>query len=410
VRTLQIAIVFALGLCTARPEQAPSANTVRFPAVGPPVQITQGPREHLFASYYGITSWNASQRYATVLETSVKSGIPTEDQPATLGLLDMQTNAFVPLTTTRAWNFQQGCMAHWLATDPESLIIYNDLRDGRFVSVIFDVAHRREVRVMPFPVAAVSPNGKEAISINFTRLRKTRADYGYGGNGQDPREASQFPPDDGLLLVDLSTGQGKVIVSLADMKRLVPPVPAGGLEFVNHVLYSRDGSRIFWLARATPEWNTTALTCNRDGSDMRRCFPDNWGGSHFDWLDGERLMVTAEYEARDYGHVLFTVGRSDYRRLGSGLLDYDGHGTFSPDGRWMITDTYPAKGTREEKIYLMDMATEAVMPLGRFAQGPEYTGGGRCDIHCRWSPKGDMVGFNSTHTGSRQCYVLRLAY
>ena len=398
------------GAADSQPSQRAADRTVHFPVVSEPIQITRGPGEHLFACYYGINSWSASQRYVTVLETPVKTGIPTENHPATLGLVDLQNLEFIPLARTKAWNFQQGCMAHWLATAPDSRIIYNDLRDGRFVSVIIDVETKKEIQVLPYPMAAVSPNGKEAISINFARLRKTRADYGYGGNGQDPREAAAFPEDDGLFLVDLATGQAKLIVSTAQMKGLVPPVPASGLEFVNHVLFSREGGKIFWLARATPDWNTISLTCNRDGSNMRRCFPDKWGGSHFDWLDGERLMITAEYNGREYGHILFTVGEHDYKRLGNGLLDYDGHGTFSPNGRWMVTDTYPSKGTREEKIFLMDMETQAVLPLGRYPQGPEYTGGARCDIHCRWSPRGDMVGFNSTHSGSRQTYIVRLAF
>jgi Tol biopolymer transport system component len=118
-------------------------------------------------------------------------------------------------------------------------------------------------------------------------------------------------------------------------------------------------------------------------------------------------MVTANYEAKQYAHVLFTVGQQNYKRLGNGLLDYDGHGTFSPDEKWMITDTYPSRDLREQKIYLMDLETEAVLPLGRFAQPEEFTGHWRCDIHCRWSPNGDMVGFNSTHTGSRQVYIIK---
>ena len=385
-------------------------NVVAFPDVSECRAMTAGPKEHLFASYYGINSWDGTQRYATVLETDVQDRLATEDDPATLGLVDMRTMAFVPLTQTRAWNFQQGCMAHWLGTAPESQIIYNDLRDGRFVAVIMDVHTRREIKTIPYPVSAVSPDGKEAISINFARLRMTRMDYGYGGGGQDARADVPFPDDDGLLRVDLETGEAKPIVSVAQVKGLVPTVPAGGIEYFNHTLFSRDGSKVFWLARATPQRNTTSLTVNRDGSDLRRCFPDNWGGSHFDWLDGGRLMVTAAYEGKMYCHVLFTVGKDNYQRLGNGLLDYDGHGTFSPDGRWMVTDTYPNGKLREQKLYLMDMRTEAVLPLGRFVEPAKFTGHWRCDLHPRWSPRGDMIGFNSTFTGSRQVYFFRLRF
>jgi len=383
-----------------------NGTMVRFPKFSEPVQITSGPGEHLFASYYGINSWSASQRYATVLETHVKFRIPSVTDTATLGLVDMKTFAFIPIAKTRAWNFQQGNMAHWLASSPDSVIIYNDHVDGKFVSVILNV-FTREKRMIPYPVSAVSPNGKEAVSINFARLRITRADYGYDGEGQDPKTGETFPDDDGLFLINLETGEATLLVSLEQIKHLVPPTEEDVLEYFNHTLFSRDGSKIFWLARAYRLWNTTAFTVNRDGTNLQRCFPDHWGGSHFDWLDEQNLMVTAQFEGKGFGHVLFTAGQSNFKRLGNGLLDFDGHGTFSPDGRWMVTDTYPASESNEQKLFIMDMASEAVISLGRFAEPPEFTKGWRCDLHPRWSPDGTMIGFNSTFSGSRQVYIIK---
>ena len=104
-----------------------SGVTVVFPKVSEPVQITNNDKEHFFASYYGINSWSGDQKYVSVLETDIKNRLPDENDPATLGLVDMKTKKFIPLTQTRAWNFQEGCMAHWLGTNPDSLIIYNDL-------------------------------------------------------------------------------------------------------------------------------------------------------------------------------------------------------------------------------------------------------------------------------------------
>ena len=381
---------------------------VEFPNVSEPISITSGPDEHLFASYYGINSWSANQKYATVLETSLKYELPTENNPGTLGLVDMETHKFVPLATTRSWNFQQGCMAHWLSTSPDSLIIYNDFIDGKFISIIMNV-FTRECRTIPFPISAVSPNGKEAISINFSRLRLTRTDYGYGGGGQNPRAKEAFPADDGLFLVDLETGDAKLLVSIAQVKDLVPDV-GDGIEYFNHTLFSRDGSKIFWLARAIPQRNTTSLVVNRDGTNLQRCFPDNWEGSHFDWLNGDDLMITAKFKGQLWGHILFTVGQQNYKRLGNGILDYDGHGTFSPDEKWMVTDTYPNNNLFEQKLYLMDMETQAVLPLGRFIEPPEFKGYWRCDLHPRWSPHGDIIGFNSTFTGSRQVYIIKLHF
>jgi len=387
-----------------------------FPAFSAPRAMTSGPKDHLFASYYAINAWSADGRYATVLETEVKNRLPTEQDAAVLGVVDAQdNNRFIPLTETRCWNFQEAAMAHWLGTAPRTQFIFNDLVDGRFVSVIFDMANRTR-RVVPFPVSAVSRDGRWAVSINYARLRLTRPDYGYGGNGQNARADTVWPEDDGLWLVDLASGEARLIVTIASVRDRMPAVKdPKALAYFCHTVFSRDGSKIFWLARTVEnlsgqkvvrKWETTSFTCNRDGSGVRRCFPDGWGGSHFNWLDGDRLMVTAKFKDAVWSHVLFTPGKEDFTRLGRGLLDFDGHGVFSDDGRWMATDTYPDK-LGERKLMVMRMADHAVLPLGAFFVPELYREQySRCDLHPRWRPDGKMLAFNSVHEGSRQVYVV----
>jgi hypothetical protein len=392
------------------------APAAEFPVYSKARAITSGPKEHFFASYYAINAWSADGRYALVLETEVKDRLPTEADVAVLGVVDMQdNNRFVPLTETRCWNFQEATMAHWLGTAPQTQFIFNDLVDGKFVSVIFDRATKTR-RIVPYPISAVSPDGKWAVSINYARLRLTRPDYGYGGNGQDARTSVTWPKDDGLWLVNLETGQGRLIVPVASARDRMPPVKdPKGLAYFCHTVFSRDNSKIFWLARSVEnitgkkvvtKWETTAFTCNRDGGNVQRCFPDGWGGSHFNWLDGERLLVTAKYNDAIYSHVMFTVGKSDYTRLGGGLLDFDGHGVFSNDGQWMATDTYPDR-LNERKLFVLRMSDQAVLSLGTYFVPELYRGVyWRCDLHSRWRPDGRMLAFNSVHEGSRQVYVI----
>jgi hypothetical protein len=341
----------------------------------------------------------------------VRYQLPTEQDVAILGLVHIPTKQFTPIAQTRAWNFQEGCMAHWLGTSPDSLIIYNDYRQGKFVSVILNVHTKKELKVLDHPISAVAPNGKEAVGLNYARLRATRTDYGYGGEGQPSQKEVAFPDNDGIFHIDLITGRSKLLVSIQQVQDKVPPLKEGSIEYFAHIVYSKDGSKLSWLARGFPEWNTTTLLVNRDGTNIRRAFPDQWGGSHYDWLDGDQLMVTAMYEGKQFAHVLFTDGKQDYKRLGNGLLDYDGHGTFSPNGKWMITDSYPSGGSREQRLYLMDMKSEAVLPLGRYYHAEEYRGEkgwSRCDLHPRWNTKGDMFGINSVFKGTRQVYLFKV--
>jgi len=403
-------------MCSVLALAACSGVAAEFPAFSAPRAVTSGPKDHLFASYYAINAWSADGRYATVLETDVKGRLPTENDVATLGVVDFQdSNRFIPLTETRCWNFQEATMAHWLGTAPQTQFIYNDRVDGKFVSVVFDTASKAK-RIVPFPVSAVTADGKWAVSINYARLRLTRPDYGYGGNGQDARVDVTWPKDDGLWLVNLESGEARLIVTIDSVRDRMPAVKdTKALAYFCHTVFSRDGKQIFWLARSVEnlsgqkvvrQWQTTAFVCDRDGGHVRRCFPDGWGGSHFNWLDGERMVVTANYQATVWSHVFFTPGKDDYTRLGKGLLDFDGHGVFSADGRWMATDTYPDK-LGERKLMVLRMADQAVLPLGTFFVPEVYREQySRCDLHPRWRPDGKMLAFNSVHEGSRQVYVI----
>ncbi len=288
-------------------------NPWAFPKVSAPIQITSEGKEHFFASYYGINSWSKNQRYVTVLQTDIKDRLPEETDVAVLGMVDLTNHKFIPLTTTRAWNFQEGCMAHWLGTSPDSLIIFNDFRKGKFVSIIFNVHTKNEVKVIDRPISAVAPNGKEAVGLNYARLRKTRVDYGYAGNGQDAQTTVPFPDNDGIFRIDLQTGESKLLLSIKGIQDQVPELKTDAIEYFAHILYSRNGSKLSWLARGFPQRNTTVFTINRDGTGLQRSFPDNWEGSHYDWLNDNELMVTANYEGKQYAHVLYTIGKKDYK-------------------------------------------------------------------------------------------------
>ena len=58
-------------------------------------------------------------------------------------MVDLEENdRWIDLGTTRAWNWQQGCMLQWLPGS-NSKVIWNDREGNRFVSRILDV-HSRE--------------------------------------------------------------------------------------------------------------------------------------------------------------------------------------------------------------------------------------------------------------------------
>ena len=136
-------------------------NEYGFEVIG----LTRGPKHHFFG-YYDIQTWDSTGRYVLALESDFDDRFPTAEDTAVVGMVEWETRRFHPLTQTRAWNLQQGCMLHWLPTAPDRKIIYND-RDGdgdRFVSVVMDV-FSGEKRVLPRPVAGRRPHQRRPQGV-----------------------------------------------------------------------------------------------------------------------------------------------------------------------------------------------------------------------------------------------------
>ncbi len=403
-----------------------------FPDVSKPYAVTQGPHEHLLANYYAINAWSPDHRYLLALETDLNGRLPEAGERCTLGLVDLRDgNRFIPVTTTACWNFQEAAMAHWLPNEKDT-ILFNDLRDGKFVAVILNWRTKQE-RIVPHPVSAVSRDGTWAVSINYARLSLTRPDYGYAGPGQDPRETVEWPEDDGLWIVDLKTGAARLVLSVAQGRALMPATkaeagkPGQPLAYYCHTVISKDDRKIFFLARSVDwfdkathkasRWQTTSFTVDVDGKNLRRCFRDGWGGSHFNWApDGShRMLVTAFWDGdkkeggarRACGPVEFTVGEEDkVRHVGKGALDQDWHCLYSPDGKFMSGETYWNASFRRPWV-LVRLEDDMTLPLGAFWVPEAYRQTyWRCDLHARWRDDGGQIAFNSVHEGSRQIYLM----
>ena len=407
------------------------ADLAPFPEWSAPRAVTTGPHEHLLASYFAIDSWSPNKRYVLVLETDLNGRLPAANERCTLGLVDLEDgNRFVPVTTTACWNFQEAAMAHWIDDDT---ILFNDVRDGKFKTVIMNWRTGRDIRVLPLPVSAVSEDRTWAVSINYARLSLTRPDYGYAGPGQDARANVEYPADDGIWTMDLKTGERRLVVPISETRKLESkvvwdkPAPENQLAYHCHTVISKDGAKVFFLARTVDlggsnakkvtYWETTAFTVNRDGTDLRRCFPDGWQASHFNWApDGShKMLVTAVWDgdkkrrnwySTAWSLVEFEVGREkDVRQIGAGILDQDWHCVYSPDGKFMSGETYWNKNF-ERPWVLVRLSDGMSMPMGSFFVPEKYRGGyWRCDLHARFRPDGKQIAFNSVHEGSRQVYV-----
>ncbi|RLE80637.1 MAG: hypothetical protein DRJ51_05465 [Thermoprotei archaeon] len=368
--------------------------------------VTRGPRHHFFG-YYDKCPWDSTGRYMLALEVGFMDRPPSPSDRVTIGIIDLvEDNRWIPIAETRAWNWQQGCMLQWLPSAPHRRIIYNDRRDRKFISIVMDVWSREKYE-LPLPVYALSPDGRYALTLNFSRLQWARPGYGYPGV-PDPWRADPHPKHDGIYLMDLESGNYELIISLNEIVKFKPKLSMKKtVHWFNHLLFNKSGNRFVFLhrwRRGKQEWYTRMLTADRDGTDLY-CVADDDMVSHFDWRDSKHILAWAhQYDVGDRFFLFRDLSR-EREIVGEGVLTRNGHCSYSPDGRWILTDTYP-DSENMRSLFLYDTKKEKLITLGKFFSPPELRGEIRCDLHPRWSRDGKKVCIDSAHEGSRQVYVV----
>ncbi len=355
-------------------------------------------KRNYFFGYYDKSPWSSSQKYLLYLSVPRIERHPTVEDEGTIEYIDLEKGEKQKICKTRAWNWQQGCMLKWL---DDSFIIYNDHRSGRYVSVKRHL-HDGIEKVLPLPVYTVDQDNKQALSLNFERLHHLRPGYGYDSGRYKLEEYA--PPDDGIYRVDLEDETIQLVMTLNELSE-----DDDRYNWVNHIEFNPSGTRAVFLHRveSSDGWRTRMFTMDPDGSNLYSLC-DSGNISHFTWKNDEELLAWAKKSESDEGshYYLFKDQTEKVDIVGGEAFDEDGHPSFSPDGKWILTDTYPDKGGWKELI-LYDLEHRERYDLGRFHTPIKYRLGPlKSDLHPRWDREGKKVCFDSVHEGRRKMYVM----
>lgn len=363
--------------------------------------------------YYDKHQFDPTGRFALGMEVDFEHRSPRPEDRIAIGMVDLhEGDRWIELGTTRAWNWQQGCMLQWVP-GTESTILWNDREHDRFVCHLMDV-RSRERRTIPHPVYNVSPDGRWGIAPDFRRLNDCRPGYGYAGL-PDPNREVLIPEDVGIQRIDLTTGEARLIVTIKQAADFPyePGYSPGAKHWFNHLLFNPDGSRFIFLHRwrgqaEGPSFSTRMFTAAADGSDLYVLDPLG-KTSHFIWRDAQHVCAFAYHPSRKDRFYLFKDKTREVEPVGPDVMTVNGHNTYLPGTRdqWILNDTYPDRGNYQN-VYLFHVATGRRVPLASLRSEPPYRGEWRCDTHPRSSRDGRLVCVDSPHAGGRQMYLLEL--
>ena len=366
-----------------------------------------------FFGYYDKSPWDATGRYMLCMRAKDTWSEPDPIGEAEILLIDTKDgNSFRVLAKTNTWNVQQGCMAQWIGPDFSSKILYNDLRNGRYCSVILDVVSREE-RVLPMPVYTVSADGKTALSLDFSRLHSLRLGYGYAALPEKTKGVA-LPDETCIWKMDIETGEVTPLLKYTDFANFQPRPEMqeeGSVHKVNHLMLSPNGKRFMVLYRwfCGQRKYTRLITCNVDGSDMYVLSDDDMV-SHCYWKNDEEIIAFERKKEYGPGFYLMKDKTQEWTHIWPQLSN-DGHPSYCPtDNNLVVFDTYPSR-SRIQEVKLgrdNDIEGSSVKTIAKVFSPFKYDNDTRCDLHPRWSRDGKKVCFDSVFEGHRGLYVVNV--
>lgn len=359
-----------------------------------------------FFGYYDKSPWDATGRYMLCMKAKDTWSDPDPIDEADIVLIDTEkNNAVRKLASTKTWNVQQGCMAQWLGPDFSSKIIYNDLRDGKYCSVILDIISGEE-RIVEMPVYTVSSDGKTALSLDFSRLHNLRKGYGYAALPEKTK-GETLPDSTAIWKIDLESGEVTPLFKYADFANFESrPDMNGAVHKVNHLMLSPNGKRFMVLHRwfQGSRKYTRLVTSNIDGTEMYNLSDDDMV-SHCFWKNDKEILAFENKHSSGPGYYLMKDKTKEYIHLWKDV-SFDGHPSYSPTTNLIVTDRYPDRA-RVAKIMIMKESTEPEVIAKVFAPF-KYDNDTRCDLHPRWKRDGSEICFDSVFEGHRGLYILKL--
>ena len=409
-------------------------------------RIFQTPTDgHYFFGYYDKSPLNKDNSKILACKASFIDRMPSADDVLEIGYFDWKnSNEFIKLNETKAWNWQQGCMLQWLSPNYNEKIIYNDKVDKKFVTVIFDIKKNTKT-ILPMAYYTMSGNGDFVLCIDYERHYWFRSGYSYQGIvNEDKKKSIDYKY--GIWKLLFKTSKLEQIIKMSELLNHKPlSNMKEAIHYLEHLMISPDNNRLSFLHR----WNikdggiyARLYTVNVDGSDLH-LLSDSGRMSHFCWRNkkeilawggignsfnslrkyknvvryfikpllplykkfiGERSKIRSIFTGDSY--LLFEDKTTNIKKIQPKVLREDGHPTFNPNNQDIfISDTYEQEDNHRE-LFLFNINTNNKVDIDRLYSMKEYDNSAiRCDLHPKWSYDGKYISIDTVNDGVRGIYI-----
>ena len=351
-----------------------------------------------FFGYYDKSPWDISNRYMLCMKTKDTSKNVAPNEKLEILLIDTENNNKVEkIAESHAWNVQQGCMAQWLGPD------YNqNIRNNKYCSVILNIKTKKE-RIIDFPIYSVSSDGKFAFSLDFSRLHRLRPGYGYS-NLEDTTKGEKIPNSTCIWKIDLLENKIIPFLKYNDFYNFEQRSEMNGaVHKVNHIMISPNNDKFMvihrWL-KGNKKYSRL-VTCDIKNKKLFNLSDDNMV-SHCYWKNNNEIIGFLNKKTKGNGYYLLNDKTLDYKQIMSSLIN-DGHPSFSPNGEYILTDSYPNKN----RLQTINIAFNGqISCIAKVFSPFKYDNNTRCDLHPRWSRDSKNICFDGCFEKKRRLYVI----
>ena len=410
------------------------------------------PNKNYFFGYYGKSQLDKKNKKFLSLNTNFFDRMPENSDIANIGYFDIKSKKkeYVCITQTKTFNWQQGCMLQWLGPDFEKKIIYNDIINNKFCSIIMNLK-TKEKYFLPIPIYDVNSKGTQAICVDQERHFFCRRGYSYAGI-ENQSKNKKIVNDDGIWLLNIKTKQTKQIINI---KNLINYKTLSSMKnathYVEHLMFNPDGKRFCFLHR----WKMSEggiysrfFTVNTDGSGLFLLL-DSGRMSHFCWRSNNEILAyggvpnalnklrknknivkilfkpilpiyhflfrdnsSLSKMATGDSYILLKDQTNYLQKVASKLKFEDGHPTFLPnDNNLFVTDIYPKKyNNHEAKLMIYNLKTNVILLVDKLKSNKIYDESPlRCDLHPKVSFDGSYISIDTMHSNYRSTYLYEIS-
>jgi len=315
------------------------------------------------------------------------SGFWNWNEPAEIVLLGIDGSVAWPLASDGKFSRYVGCFQCWA---PDGSGIYYFSRGGANPpgTTFIDLKTMERRYVGPY-FRSLSPDGNH---LSYREIGQDRANKHFGGND--------------LCFMETDGTGHRVFVTFDTLQELSSDpatLPYGHfpLTFINHI-FSPDGKKLLFSNSWGERFCAISDCIGGDSLEFFRL----GGAGHRDWYpDSERIVYMGQ-EAIDgsYGVCSIRWDGTDRRVICDDTHGYGSHGSHpcvSPDGRWIISESYVPG---DYSLYLIDEETG----IGRkFLNTPTLEQEKPYGVHQHpvWSADSKRIIYNTDISGTGQLYI-----